>query len=63
MFVFQSGDKFIKVNGLGFRLISSLQRASVWTSKAAANSWARAIKEKYPNAKIRKAILTLNLID
>jgi hypothetical protein len=63
LFVFQSGNKFIKVDGLGFRLTSSLQRASVWSSKATANSWVRAIKQKYPNAKIRKAISILSLID
>jgi hypothetical protein len=62
LFVFQSGEKFVKVKGLGFRL-TSLQRASIWDNKSKANSWVRAIKEKYPDARIRKAISTLSLID
>ena len=55
-YVYQVGQKFVKYNQLKATL-TTLEKCSWWTTIADCKTWERAVKFKYPTAKIKKAYL------
>ena len=66
IYIYQVGEKFIKrkfkVTGLDYRLVG-LQQCSQWENVKIANTWKRSVLEKYPNAKLIKAKLVVELVN
>lgn len=62
-YVFQVGDKFLKLNTKNdpwmLRLTSKIEYATAWDEKRKNKSWLMFIKRKYPNVQIKEATLKL----
>jgi len=60
-YVFTIGKKFLKITNLKLSLVTDIGDCAYWTKKRSALSWSDwgYFKKKFPNAKLRVAVLTL----
>lgn len=59
-FVYTIDKKFIRVKGLALSTTKSI--ITYWVNKNHALSWERAVKRKYPKAKLEEAVLILKKV-
>lgn len=58
-YLYKTGDSYISIVKLGVGLTTHLKHASIWENKKSAKSWDAHIKNRFPDARIVLAGLTI----
>jgi len=58
-YIYSIDNDYLLINGTMLLRTKKLEKASHWRVKRKALSWEKKILEKYPNAELKEAVLTI----